>query len=309
MRIGLALPHYDFSFPDHEPVTLARVVDYACRAEALGFDSVWVSDHLFLDLAKYGGPPDRQRTPEALGMMGAIAAATKQVRIGSLVLCAPFRNPVVLAASARTLHEASGGRVELGLGAGWYEPEFDEAGIRFGTTGERITAFRRYAGVVREHLPDGPPIWVGGKGGPRIARIVAEHADGWNVVWTQAPGGYRGRVETLEKACATAGRDPNTVRRSIGLSTLLGTDPDDLSARYAALQAWTPGGALDGTSLEDWATERLVGTPETCGARIGAFAELGVEEIILGPGSLPFSVYDDEQLALIAEQLLPRVRG
>ncbi len=306
MRIGLALPHYDFSFPDHEPVTLARVVDYACRAEALGFDSVWVSDHLFLDLAKYGGPPDRQRTPEALGMMGAIAAATKQVRIGSLVLCAPFRNPVVLAASARTLHEASGGRIELGIGGGWYKPEFDEAGLEYA---KPVTRLRTYAGTLREHLVDGLPIWIGGKGGPRIARIVAEHADGWNVVWVQTPEGYRARLEVLEKACAAAGRDPGTVRRSIGLSTLLGRDPEDLARRYAALQAWAPGGALGGTSLDEWAAERLVGTPETCAARIAAFAELGVEEIIVGPGSLPFSVYDDEQLELIAGELLPRVRG
>jgi len=306
MRIGLALPHYDFSFPDREPVTLARVMDYARRAEALGFDSVWVSDHLFLDLAKYGGPPDRQRTPEALGMMSAIAAATERVRIGSLVLCAPFRNPAVLAHQARTLQEASGGRIELGIGAGWYQTEFDEAGIDYE---KPVARLRAYAGTLREHLPDGPPVWIGGKGGPRIARIVAEHAEGWNVVWVQAPDGYRARLEILEKVCAAAGRDPASVRRSIGLSTLLGTDREDLAARYAALQRWAPGGALDGTPLDDWAAERLVGTPESCAARIHAFAELGVEEIIVGPGSLPFSLYDDEQLDLIAGELLPRVRA
>src|SRR5437867_4125038 len=121
MKLGLALPHYDFSFPDHAPVTMARILDYARRAEAVGFDSVWVSDHLFLDLGKYGGPPQRQATPEALAMLAAVAATTSRVRLGSLVLCASFRHPALLASQARSLHDLSEGRFELGLGAGWYE--------------------------------------------------------------------------------------------------------------------------------------------------------------------------------------------
>ncbi|TMK81349.1 MAG: LLM class flavin-dependent oxidoreductase, partial [Actinobacteria bacterium] len=103
MKVGLALPHYDFSlgdfsFPSEQPATVARVVDYARRAEVLGFDSVWVSDHLFLDLAKYGGPPKRYGTPEATSMLTALAGATERIRFGSLVLCASFRHPVFLAA-------------------------------------------------------------------------------------------------------------------------------------------------------------------------------------------------------------------
>src|SRR5437588_12226978 len=146
MKVGLALPHYDFSFPSEQPATVRRVLDYARRAEELGFDSVWVSDHLFLDLAKYGGPPKRYGTPEATAMLTALAAATTHVRFGSLVLCASFRHPVFLAAQLQTIHGMSDGRLEVGLGAGWYEPEFNAAGIPFGTAGQRIDRLSVVAG-------------------------------------------------------------------------------------------------------------------------------------------------------------------
>jgi alkanesulfonate monooxygenase SsuD/methylene tetrahydromethanopterin reductase-like flavin-dependent oxidoreductase (luciferase family) len=307
MKLGLALPHYDFSFPDARPVTVARVVDYARRAEDLGFDSVWVSDHLFLDLSKYGGPPARYGTPEALSLLGAIAAATSRVRLGPLVMCAPLRNAVVAAEQLRTIHEASGGRLEVGVGAGWYEPEFAEAGIPFGTVGERITFLDGYAAVLRDRLKDGPRIFVGGKGGPRIMRIVAEAADGWNVVWAVTPEDYRQRLAVLDRTLDRAGRARSSVRLTVGLSTLIGTSEDDLAARYARLQAWTPGGALDGVRLEDWARGRLVGTPERCAEVVRAFEGLGVDEIILGPASLPFSLFEDGQLDLAARALAPLV--
>lgn len=308
MRFGLALPHYPFSFPSPAEPSVERVVSYAARAEELGFDSVWVSDHLFLDLAKYGGPPGRQPSAECLTLMSAIAARTSTVRIGSLVLCAPLRNPAVLAQAARSLQDQSGGRIELGLGAGWNEPEFAEAGLVFGTAGSRIAALRAYAGRLRELMPDGPPLWVGGKGGPKIMQVVAEHADGWNVVWQMTPERYDERLPVLEAACAHAGREASSVRRSVGLPVLLGTDEDDVARRFAAMQRWTPGGALDGVSLEAWTAERLAGTPKGCAAVVDAFAARGVEEIILSPASLPFAVHDDEQLALIAEHLFPLAR-
>jgi len=307
MRIGLALPHYDFSFPDGAPTSIERVVDYARRCEALGFDSVWVSDHLFLDLARYGGPARRHGTPEAMATLSAIAAATERVRIGSLVLCAAFRNPAVLAEQARSIHEASGGRLELGIGAGWNEAEFTEAGIPFGSAGSRIRHLADVAEVLRARLAGGgPPVWIGGKGGPKIMKVVAEHAHGWNVVWQMTPDDYGRRLQTLADACATVGRDPATVGLSVGLSTVIGDDERDLARRYARLQRWAPGGALDEIRLEEWARGRLVGTIDGAAARIQEYEALGVSEIVLGPANVPFSVYDDDQLELIARELIPR---
>lgn len=296
MKIGLALPHYDFSFPDHGPVSMARVLDYARRAEEAGLDSVWVSDHLFLDIQRYGGPPGAHRTIEAMTALAAIAATTKRVRLGSLVLCAAFRNADVLALSASTITDLSGGRLELGLGAGWYQQEFDAAGVAFGTPGERVAALEASVNRVRGRAP----VWIGSKGGPRLARLVAENADGWNTCWRITPADYAARADVLRAACDAAGRDPSTVRRSVGLYTLIGTDDDDLAERYRALQAWAPGGALDDVTLDDFGAGALVGTLEQCAERVGEFGALGVEEMIVSPASLPFSVYDDEQIELAA---------
>lgn len=309
MKVGLGLPHYDFSFPSEQPATVQRVLGYAQRAEALGFDSVWVSDHLFLDLAKYGGPPKRYKTPEATAMLTALAAGTQRIRFGSLVLCASFRHPVFLAAQVQTIHEMSGGRLEVGLGAGWYEAEFNAAGIPFGTAAQRIERLAVVAGQLDARLDPRPPIIVGGKGGPKLARVVAEHADAWNVCWRITPDEYRARLGTLHDACAGAKRDPGSVGLSVGLYTLLGTDRNDLDARYEALQRWTPGGALDGVPLAKFADGALVGTVDECAATIKEFEALGVDEIILSAGSLPFSVYDDDQIELAARDLIPKVQG
>lgn len=304
MKLGLALPHYDFSFPEGGPATVERVLGYAERAERAGFESVWVSDHLFFDLAKYGGGPERQGTPEAMTLLAAIAARTARVRLGPLVLCAAFRHPRMLAHEALTIAGASGGRLEVGLGAGWYEPEFTAAGIPFGTVGSRMGHLERVAGMLDGMLPAEVPLWIGGKGGPRILRIAAEHADGWNIVWRVAPEELAARIEALRGACAGAGRDPAAVRVSVGLYCLLGEDERDLAERYRALKAWTPGGALDAVPLEEWAAGAIVGTPDACARRLKEYEALGVDRVILGLGSMPFSVWDDSQIDLVARALL-----
>src|SRR5438034_103453 len=117
MRVGIALPHYDFSFPDGEPLSWERFLDAALRAEALGFDSLWISDHLFLDLARYGGPDEELGSLEPFTTLAALAALTERVRLGTLVACAPFRHPAHVAKMATTIDLTSGGRFDLGLGA------------------------------------------------------------------------------------------------------------------------------------------------------------------------------------------------
>lgn len=305
MKIGLALPHYDFSFPDRRRATVDRVVDTARRAEAAGFDSVWVSDHLFLDLARYGGPAQRSPSLEALTMMTAIAAGTERVRIGSLVLCAAFRNARVLAQQVTSLTDLSGGRVEVGIGSGWYEAEFLEAGLDFGTAPGRLDHLEQVLATLDK--PGRPPIWIGGKGGPRIMRITAERADGWNIVWRMTPERYADLLPGLERACEKVGRDPATVRRSVGLLTVLGSDAQDLDRRWEALRAWSPAGVLGEVDREAFGADALVGTIEQCAERIGAFAALGVEEVILSLASLPFALFEGEQIGLAAE-LIAAVR-
>jgi len=137
--------------------------------------------------------------------------------------------------------------------------------------------------------------------------VVARAADGWNVVWSMTPDDYRGRLGVLEAACQRAGREPGEVRRSLGLNTLIGRDADDLVERWRRLQAWTPGGSLDGVELRDWAASRLVGTPEEILAQLRGWEELGIEQVVCTFAGLPFALFEDEQLELAAELVLPRL--
>jgi probable F420-dependent oxidoreductase len=329
LRLGLALPHYDFSYPEPVPATFERVAGYADRAEADGWHQAWVSDHFWLDLTRYGGSAHRYGTPECLTTLAALAARTSRVRLGSLVLCNGFRPPTLLAKMAATLDQLAGGRLDLGLGAGWGAEEHLENGLGFPPPGERLARLEEALGVLRALLVDEPgsfhgrfyqaerapvrpgpvqrprpPLWVGGKG-DRLLGVVARAADGWNLCWSATPEDYRQRLDVLAAACADAGRPPGEVRRSLGLSTLLGRDADDLVERWRRLQAWTPGGVLDGVELRDWAASRLVGTPAEVLDQLRAWEALGVEQVVCTFAGVPFALFEDAQLDLAAELLLP----
>ena len=246
MRFGLSLPHYGFSLPSGE-TSFAAVARWATRAEELGFDSVWVSDHFFYSFARYGGDPTPIPSLEPLTTLAGIAAVTHRVRIGTLVLCAPFRHPALLARTAASIDLLSGGRLDLGLGAGWMREEFDAFGYRFGEIGERFDALeeslevlqRLFGGdpvtydgpsvtlrdAVLAPAPERPPaVWVGGKGGPRLLRLAARLAEGWNTVWRVSPEGYAAKLPAVRAACDAAGRDPATFGLSLGLYSLIGQD-------------------------------------------------------------------------------------
>jgi probable F420-dependent oxidoreductase len=330
MRIGLALPHYDYSFPDHQPLSWPRLLESAQRAEALGFDSVWISDHFFANLARYGGPDEPVGTVEPFAALAALATSTKRVRLGTLVACAPFRHVAHVAKMATSIDLFSGGRFDLGIGAGWYEKEFEAFGYESGTVGDRFSMLEEsveaLALLFREgpvtfegrhvHLqnaynrprpvqPGGPPIWVGGKGGDRLLKLVARHAAGWNTVWRWSVPALAERVEALRRICEREGRDPSTARVSVGLYTLVGEGEHDLDARFRSLQRWTPGGALDAVSVEDYTNDTLTGTAEACLETLAELAALGVEELIVSAASLPFAIYDWSEVELIAGSLIP----
>lgn len=334
MRIGLALPHYDFSAPNGAPVTWGSLAGWARRAEALGYDSVLISDHYFLSLARYGGLDEPYGSPEAMTALAALAAVTERVRLGALVLAAGFRHPALLAKEAVTVDLLSGGRLDVGLGAGWYEAEFEAFGHPFGRPGERFEVLEETVEVLarlwdgeepvtwegerfslteaycrpRPVQPGGPPIWVGGKGGPRLLRLVARRAAGWNTVWTWTPEAYDERARALDRACQREGRDPSSVHRSVGLYTLVGESEADARSRWDGFVRWAPHGAFDGGSLEDWSTDTLAGSVDQVVTRLGEFARLGVSEMVVNPAPLPFAVADPEMVDLIAERVIPAAR-
>jgi probable F420-dependent oxidoreductase len=328
MRIGLALPQYDYSAAGESALRWDTLAGYARRAESAGYDSLWLSDHLFLDLAKYGGPPDRQGIYDPIVTLGALARVTERPRIGTLVICEALRAASVLVKALTTVDRLSGGRLDVGLGAGWYEPEYEAVGMTMPSPGERVDRLReaievcidlfgggpstvtgkyhRTAGAVNDPIAmqqPRPPLFVGGKG-DRVLGVVAELADGWNTCWTWTPDAYRDRLDVLERACARHDRDPASVRRSVGLYALAGEDEQDLAGRFERLRTVSPPGVLDTTTLDEWREGHLVGTPDQLREQVAGWEELGVEELVLGVGAVPFAVTAGDDVDLLASTLL-----
>jgi alkanesulfonate monooxygenase SsuD/methylene tetrahydromethanopterin reductase-like flavin-dependent oxidoreductase (luciferase family) len=314
MDVGLALPQFDYASDGEDPPPWETTRDAAVRAERLGFTSVWLADHLFLSMDfKYGGPPGHHRAVDPLVALAAIARAAPTVQVGTLVLCAQLRPAKVLAKALATLDRVTGGRLVAGIGAGWYEPEYVTAGVPFERPGVRLRQLAETVDVLHEMFASGatrpasvqrpgPPVWVGGKG-DRLLDVVAGGADGWNTVWQWTPEAYRDRVAVLERACERIGRDPATVTRSLGLTTLVGTDDNDIQRRFDRLRAATPPGVLDGVSLEEFREARLVGTPEHGRDQLGQWAEMGVSTFVVGLGALPFGVSEPDDIELVASAL------
>jgi probable F420-dependent oxidoreductase len=334
MRFGLSLPQYGFSLPGGRQITFDVAARWARRAEDLGFDSVWLSDHLFYTYGRYGLDPAPIAALEAMTSLAGLAALTRRVRLGTLVLCSPFRHPAMVAKMANTIDRISGGRLDLGVGAGWLEDEFTAFGYRFGRVGERFALLRETLEVLEAlgsgepTTYDGPtvtlrgaralppaiqrptvPVWVGGKGGPRLLALAARHAAGWNAVWRWEPEAYRERAAAAARACEDVGRDPSTFRLSVGLYGLMGEDEAAARAAFERGRAAMPGGAMDHESYEDWRADTLSGTPEQVIERVRAFESIGVEEIVLSPWVLPFAIHEPEQVDLFAERVIAPLRA
>jgi probable F420-dependent oxidoreductase len=248
----------------------------ALQAEADGFDSVWLCDHL---LYRTAGEPDRGIW-ECWTLLAALAEATQRVELGTLVLCNTFRHPAILAKMATALDEVSQGRLILGLGAGWNEPEYLAFGQPFDHRASRLDeavqllrpllrdghvdfAGHYYQALDCDDLPrgpraGGPPLLLGGEG-PRMLRLTAQYADLWNT-------GYLGQPETLaaprsriEAACREVGRDP----RTLGVTALIGL--------------WFPDLGPDKPAFLD---HPLTGTPAELAEAMRGYAALGVPHIM-----------------------------
>ncbi len=232
-KIGLFLPHAEEPWSGRT-ISWREFLETAQLAEDAGFDSIWLPDHL---LYRFPGVHSAGAW-DAWSLLAALAATTKRVEIGPLVACTSFRNPALIAKMADTIDEISGGRLILGLGAGWHEPEYDAFGFPFD---HRVSRFEEAIQIIHGLLrtghvdfegtyytardcelrprgprPEGPPIVVGSSS-PRMMRIMAQYADAWNSDRRNDIDEVLKLQERVDAACRDTGRDPATLERHIGI--------------------------------------------------------------------------------------------
>ena len=224
MKIGVVIQLVELS-DLKRAFTFPEIRATALRCEALGFDSIWIYDHLLYRMKK----GVTTGIWEGWSMLSALAACTQKVELGPLVACNSFRNPALLAKMAHTVDEISGGRLILGVGAGWNQPEYDAFGFPFD---HRVSRFEEALQIIRPLLKEGyvdfsgtyytardceirprsprsggPPLMIGA-GMPRMLRLTAQYSDLYNVGYMTIPRSTAKPLSALRKACKEAGRDP-----------------------------------------------------------------------------------------------------
>ena len=275
MRVGVVLP---ISQEDgmSAPPSYPEIRAFAIAAEAAGFDSLWVYDHV---LFHFDGVTTGIH--EAWTVLSAIAEATTRVQLGTIVMCTSFRNPALLAKMAATLDHVSGGRLILGVGCGWHDPEYEAFGY---PTDHKVGRFEEALTVVRTMLREGRadldgtwttardavlvpparpdlPILIAAKR-PRMLDLTAKHADAWNLAWFGEPDERLATVRAdLAAACAAVGRDPATLDITVGINV-----------RYPDLATPERPVGTEGKALE--------GSTEAVAAGLAAHAALGTGHII-----------------------------
>jgi probable F420-dependent oxidoreductase len=278
LKVGIQLPEVE------RDVRWSELLDMTRAIEDLGFDSVWVGEHLLYRWSDRG-----PRGPwEAWALLAAIAASTSRVEFGPLVACTGFHNPALLAKQAATIDEISAGRLILGLGAGWNETEFRAYGYPFD---HRIDRFEEAFTIIRGLLqdgavdfegryhqardcellprgprPGGPPLMIGSKG-PRMLAITLRHVQAWNVWFSDtanSPAGVPALRDLVDATCRQVGRDPAEVERTV------------------AVQVRLPGGIgrVQGSYTEE-PPRALEGSAQTIADELRAYAAEGIGHVQL----------------------------
>lgn len=318
MAIGIALP-LTAADGSGRPRPFAEVLRDARQAEALGFDSVWVADHLLIQR----GPGRLQGMPEALSLLSALAACTERIQLGTLVLCQAFRHPGLLAKMAATIQDISGGRFILGVGAGWHQPGYRAFGLPFD---RRVSRLEEYLTVLTDLLRTGrstfhgryfqtdnapllphltPPVWLAARGSRMIA-LTARFADGWNTAWFgEDVSGFASELTAVRRARAAYG-NKQPLTSSVGLLMVPVHDAGEAEQVWSALRSLP---ALQGIGRDDLARRVLIQPPESAAAVLAAYWEAGADHLIVSPGPAPFSSWEPDSITTLGTLVLPRLRA
>jgi probable F420-dependent oxidoreductase len=299
--------------------------------ERLGFDSVWFEDHLIISLgstymkAHKVIPLSVMAPPvlESLTTLSWLAGQTRKIRLGTLVLCALFRNPSLLAKMASTLDVVSNGRLEFGIGAGYWKPEFEMYGIPLPKHSTRIEMLAEAIQIIKAMWTNDvadfegkyyhvkqvlnnpkpvqkphPPILIGGKG-EKIMRVAAQLADNWNLpgAISPSPDEYGRIADTFDEYCRQAGRSPKHITKSI-MCTKCIIDDDEGKVRDK-IKRFKP----EWQSMEAF-MKRLIGTPQQWIDKLNAFKVRGIEYFIIDFAEPT----DFNQLRLFAQEVVPAVK-
>jgi F420-dependent oxidoreductase-like protein len=329
MRFGLFVPQgWRLDLVGIDPAQQWQAMLAVARfAEAGPFESIWVYDHFHTVPV-----PTDQATHEAWTLMAAFAATTSRVRLGQMCTCMGYRHPMYLAKVAATTDIISGGRVEMGIGAGWYEHEWDAYGYGFPTAGDRLAmldegvqimsaAWRDgVATLAGEHyqvdgaicqpkpLQDGGiPLWIAGGGEKKTLRTAAQYAQYTNFDGTLA--GFTHKSAVLEQHCKDLGRDFGEIVRSANYNVVIGHDQAEVDARLAAIEErGRPFLAPEilASSIEGLRGGPLVGTPELIVERLQQLRAAGMTYPILYFQEV---AYDTSGLELFTSQVIPALAG
>jgi len=294
--------------------TWATLSSIAKEAEHLGYDSVWVSDHLI-------SPSGRPHALESWTVLSALAALTHRIRLGTYVLCNQFRHPSLLAKMTSTLDNISQGRLELGIGAGWFKNEHTAFGFNWDKLSTRVEKLRESIDIIKrlwteklvtyegEHfrLKDvtlepkpsqkpHPPIWVGGSSSA-VIKVVAELGDGWIPV-LPTPKQLSDGVSQIKERMRQTGRDPQKLQVAYGGSgcALIAEDEEQVR-KLAEPLVHEMGKPLDKLTC-------LIGTPEQCIQRVREYQEAGAQKIVAGFYDFPST----QGLNLFAKSVIPSFR-
>jgi alkanesulfonate monooxygenase SsuD/methylene tetrahydromethanopterin reductase-like flavin-dependent oxidoreductase (luciferase family) len=308
-----------------ENVSWEQWLALARACEDHGLDGLFRSDH-YLAFRRRDG----WGATDAWATIAALAAVTERIRLGTLVSPVAFRHPAALAKMVVTADHVSSGRVELGLGAGWFEREFRTFGFPFPPIADRMDELEHQVETIhrlwvpaddppapkedggdplddRPMLPHAvqrphPPIIVGGSAGPRGAALAARWADEYDLYFL-TPEQIAPKREALDRACEAIGRDPATLGRSILLNVTVAEDEAGLRRLDERLAQAQAGGGDPTVELGGFGPERLMGTPEQVVERLGAYADAGIDRVML-----QHLLHEDlEPVRLLGERVAPAV--